>query len=110
MPFGIYASKLGYPVKPVAPKEAYQWYICFDLSTKGVGLSRERLAVRLALTLQYAETVIWDTTGNWRTSIQQMLAPAEVKPHSIELQTTPFTIHDGMILTIGCALLAFALL
>ncbi|MEQ1583075.1 MAG: hypothetical protein ABL875_03295 [Candidatus Nitrotoga sp.] len=75
-----------------------------------VGLSRERLAVRLALTLQYAESIVWDTTGNWRTNIGQMLAPAEVKPHSIELHTTPFTMHDGMILTIGCALLAFALL
>lgn len=75
-----------------------------------VGLSRERLAVRLALTLQHAETVILDTTGNWRTSIEQMLAPEDVKLHSIELQITPFTMHDGMILTIGCALLAFVLL
>lgn len=69
-----------------------------------VGLSRERLAVRLALTLQYAESAILDTTGNWRTSISQMLAPAEVKLHSIELHTTPFTKHDGVILTIGCTL------
>lgn len=70
-----------------------------------VGLSRERLAVRLALTLQYAESAILDTTGNWRTSIRQMLAPAEVKLHTIELHTTPFTKHDGVILTIGCILL-----
>jgi len=75
-----------------------------------VGLSRERLAVRLALTLQYAESVIWETTGNWRTSIGQMLTPAEVNLHSIELQTTPFTKLDGMILTIGCALLVLVLL
>lgn len=75
-----------------------------------VGLSRERLAVRLALTLQYAESIVWNTTGNWRTNIGQMLAPAEVKPHSIELHTTPFTMHDGMILTIGCALFMFVLL
>ena len=57
-------------------------------SLRYVGLSRERLAVRLALTLQYAESVIWVTTGNWRTNIVQMLAPAEVKPYSIELHTT----------------------
>jgi energy-coupling factor transporter transmembrane protein EcfT len=76
-----------------------------------VGLSRERLAVRLALTLQYAKSVIWDTTtGNWRTNIGKMLAPAAVNPLSIKLHTTPFTMHDGMILTIGCALLVFALL
>lgn len=77
---------------------------------KYVAMSRERLAVRLALTLQHAETVILDTTSNWRTSIEQMLAPEDVKPHSIELQITPFTMYDGMILTIGCALLAFVLL
>ncbi len=75
-----------------------------------VGLSRERLAVRLALTLQYAESVIWNTTGNWRTSIGQMLAPAEVNLQSIELHTAPFTKHDGMILTIGCTLLVLVLL
>ena len=76
-----------------------------------VGLPRERLAVRLALTLQYAESVIRDTaTGNWRTNIGQMLAPAAVKPLSIKLHTTPFTMHDGMVLTIGCALLLLALL
>lgn len=74
------------------------------------GLSRERLAVRLALTLQYAESVIWDATDNWHTNIGQMLAPAEVKLHSIELHATPFTKHDGMILTIGCTALVLVLL
>ncbi len=38
------------------------------------GLSRERIAVRLALTLHYAETAILDTSANWRSGIEQMLA------------------------------------
>jgi energy-coupling factor transporter transmembrane protein EcfT len=75
-----------------------------------VGLSRERLAVRLALTLEYAESVIWDPTDNWRTNIRQMLAPAEVKTHSIELHTTPYITRDGIILAIGCSLLVLVLL
>jgi len=62
------------------------------------------------LTLQYAESAIWDTTANWRTSIGQMLTPAEVNPHSIELHPTPFTMQDGLLLAIGRALLVLALL
>ena len=50
-------------------------------------------------------------TGNRRTNIGQMLAPAEVKPHSIELHTIPFTMRDGIMLTIiVCALFVLALL
>ena len=70
-----------------------------------VGLSRERLAVRLALTLHYAESAVLDTAANWRGSIEQMLAQGEAKQHSIELQTTPFTLRDGLLLIVGCALL-----
>jgi nitrite reductase/ring-hydroxylating ferredoxin subunit len=40
----------------------------------------------------------------------QMLAPPDVKPHIIELHTIPFTMRDGMMLIIGCALLVLALL
>ncbi len=54
------------------------------------GLSRERVAVRLALTLHYAESAMLDTAANWRSSIEQMLVQVEAKQHSIELQTTPF--------------------
>ncbi|MEO7780554.1 MAG: hypothetical protein ABIR84_01790 [Candidatus Nitrotoga sp.] len=76
-----------------------------------VGLSRERLTVSLALTLQYAESAIWDRNTNWHARIGQMLAPAEeVTLHSIELHISSFTIHDCMILTIGCTLLVLVLL
>ena len=71
-----------------------------------LGLSRERIAVRLALTLYYAESAILDTSTNWRSSIEQMLAAAEVKQGSVELHTTHFTLRDGLFLIMICALLA----
>ncbi len=74
-------------------------------SLRYAGLSRERVAVRLALTLHYAESAMLDTAANWRSSIEQMLVQVEAKQHSIELQTTPFTRRDVLLLLLGCALL-----
>ena len=68
-----------------------------------LGLSRKRIAVRLALTLHYAESAMLDTAVNWRSSIEQMLAPAEIKQNSIELYATPFTLRDGVLLVMSCA-------
>ena len=70
-----------------------------------VGLSRERVAVRLALTLHYAESAMLDTAANWRSSIEQMLVQVEAKQHSIELQITPFTRRDALLLLLGGVLL-----
>jgi len=70
-----------------------------------LGLSRERIAVRLALTLQYAESAMLNTATNWRASIEQMLAPAGVKQDSVELHTTPFALRDGLLLVLAFALL-----
>ena len=93
-----------------------------------LGLSRERIAVRMALTLHYAESAMLDTATDWRGSIEHLLtaprppegrasggvplagAPAEVKQHCIELHTTPFTLRDGLLLVVGCALLGVSLL
>ena len=74
-----------------------------------VGLSRERVAVRLALTLHYAESAMLDTSTNWRGSIEQMLAPAEVKQDCIELHSAPFTPRDTLLLVLGCASLVLML-
>ena len=49
-----------------------------------MGLSRERVAVRLALTLQYAESAMLDTSTNWRSNIAQMLAAGEPTPRPPE--------------------------
>ena len=75
-----------------------------------VGLSRERVAVRLALTLHYAESAMLDTAANWRGSIENMLSPAEIQQHSIELHAIPFTLRDALLLAAGCACLVLALL
>jgi energy-coupling factor transport system permease protein len=73
-----------------------------------LGLSRERIAVRLALTLHYAESAILESSANWRSSIERMLAPTEIRQDSIELHSSPFTLPDGLWLVMACALLALA--
>ena len=52
------------------------------------GLSRERIAVRLALTLQYAENAMSETARDWRSTIADSLNPeAEAGTHvALELQ------------------------
>lgn len=75
-----------------------------------VGLSRERIAVRLALTLHYAESAMLDTSANWRSRIELMLAPGEIKQNSVELHATPFTPRDGLLLAMSCATLVLVLL
>lgn len=71
-----------------------------------LGFSRERIAVRMALTLHYAETAMLNTAINWRASIEQMLAPAEIRKDSIELHTTPFILRDKLLLALSFSLLA----
>jgi len=72
-----------------------------------VGLSRDRIAVRLALTMHYAESVILDTSSNWRSAIEKMLAPAEIKQNAIEIHSVPFKVLDGFLLLLVCALLVW---
>ena len=66
-----------------------------------LGFSRERMAVRLALTLQYAESGMPDAVSSWSSHIEQGLAPAAVPHHSIELQITPFALRDGLLLVLS---------
>lgn len=94
-----------------------------------IGLSRERVAVRLALTLHYAESAMLDTAANWRGSIEQALAAegsprnggnptgvplagaaGEMKQGSIELHSSHFTLRDALLLVAGCASLMLMLL
>ncbi len=82
--------------------------LCYPL--RHAGLSRERIAVRLALTLHYAESAVPDTAANWRGSIEQALAPAIIKQDSIELHAPPFTLRDALLLVAGCASLVLILL
>lgn len=75
-----------------------------------VGLSRERIAVRLALTLYYAENAMTRANADVRGSIEQMLAPAEVRQQGLELHATPISLRDGLLLLLGCASLGLVLL
>ncbi|MBI5660382.1 MAG: hypothetical protein HZC43_12760 [Nitrosomonadales bacterium] len=100
--------------------------LCYPL--RYVGLSRERLAVRLALTLHYAESAMLDVSGNWRDRIGKMVAAensqrcgghsadtplagaaAAAEQHGIELHDPPFTRQDRLLLVMGCAALMLAL-
>ena len=74
-----------------------------------IGLSRARVAVRLALTLHYAESSMLGTAANWRASIEQMLARVEIKQQSIELQVTPLNLRDGLLVILGLVMLMLAL-
>ena len=62
-----------------------------------LGLSRERIAVRLALTLRYAESAIQNTASNWSGSFEHMLAQQPVTPEFIEMQTAPFSLVDRLL-------------
>ncbi len=71
-----------------------------------VGLSRERIAVRLALTLHYAESALTERTPDWRTNIERMLAVPTSAQHVIEVHNAPFTLRDWLLLVAACALFA----
>lgn len=62
-----------------------------------LGLERERIAVRLALVLDYAERVMQDTAKNWRGSIEHLLAPQPGGPGYIDLHVVPFSRRDWML-------------
>ena len=75
-----------------------------------LGLSRERIAVRLSLTLHYAETAMLDTAADWRGAIGKMLARPEAGRAGVELCTTPITLRDGLLIAAGATGLALVLL
>lgn len=75
-----------------------------------IGLSRERLAVRLALTLHYAEVAILRDTQTWQSNLRNLLAPQDMRGHQkqIELPLCRFVSGDvwlftGMVLTLYLA-------
>lgn len=69
-----------------------------------IGLSRERFAVRLALTLEYAEAAMRDTASDWRTTIEQALQTGESGTAHIELQRQRYGLLDASLLVAGVAL------
>lgn len=70
-----------------------------------IGIDRERAAVRLALTLQYAESTMGETAADWRGAIRHALeAPAAGTGH-IELHKPHWHAIDGVGLLCSAAIL-----
>ncbi len=66
------------------------------------GLSRERVAVRLALTLAYAESAMSDTANDWRSTIREAMQLSTGGAEHIELRLQSFGAID-VILLLACA-------
>lgn len=72
------------------------------------GGSRERVAVRLALTLQYAESTMRDTAADWRQAINSALqAPRENGQH-IVMDRHALKVVDGLCL-LSCAAILYGI-
>ena len=70
-----------------------------------LGLSRERIAVRLALTLEYAESAMSDAAKDWRTTIDAALQRSVTGATYIELRLQVFGLVDVMLLAVSAAVL-----
>ena len=78
-----------------------------------IGVSRERVAVRLALTLHYAEVAMLRETHTWQDNLRSLFEPHGVSEDKrqrtedskqMELPLGHFAVADGLLM--GCALLA----
>ncbi|MCG6932161.1 MAG: hypothetical protein LJE57_00835 [Gallionella sp.] len=68
-----------------------------------IGVSRERFAVRLALTLHYAEVAMVRETRTWQDSLRSLFeTPGDAGKH-LELKLYRFAFRDGLL--VGFALL-----
>lgn len=61
-------------------------------------VSRERVAVRLALTLHYAEVAMLRGARDWRAHLQQLFQPVADAAHPVELLLPRFAWRDGIVL------------
>ena len=73
------------------------------------GISAERIAVRLALTLQYAEEAMQQKLSGWRDGLARIESPFEDGAEQVALHAPPFRPRDGLWLAAGSLLLALAL-
>lgn len=69
-----------------------------------IGLSRERVAVRLALTLHYAEVVMLRGTG-WLETLHSLFEPHGESARQTELPLYRFTLRDAALLGGGLLML-----
>ena len=68
-----------------------------------IGVSRERVAVRLALTLHYAEVAMLRETHTWQDNLRSLFEPHDETSRQMELTLYRFGIGDGLL--VGFALL-----
>jgi energy-coupling factor transporter transmembrane protein EcfT len=68
-----------------------------------IGVSRERVAVRLALTLHYAEVGMLRETHTWQDNLRSLFEPHDESNKQMELTLYRFGIQDGLL--VGFALL-----
>lgn len=70
-----------------------------------IGGSRERVAVRLALTLRYAEPAMRDTAADWRATIRDAMQSPQGSGQHVMLDRMPLRAVDGLCLLFCAALL-----
>ncbi len=75
-----------------------------------LGVPRERIVVRLALTLRYAENAMLDNARDGMRSLDNLMAPVQAAPENIELKLLPLSGRDWLLLFTGCALVLGVLL
>jgi energy-coupling factor transporter transmembrane protein EcfT len=68
-----------------------------------IGVSRERVAVRLALTLHYAEVTMLRETHTWQDNLRSLFEPHGETSKQMELTLYRFGVGDGLL--VGFALL-----
>jgi energy-coupling factor transport system permease protein len=73
-----------------------------------LGLSRERLAVRLALTLHYAEAAMLRHTNTWQDSLRGLFEPHNESAEPIELPISRFSLGDALLVVSMLAILGLA--
>ena len=74
-----------------------------------IGLSRERLAVRLALTLHYAEAAMLRGSGRWQDTLNSLLEPHGETVRHMELPLCRFAVTDALLLIVASLILWLAI-
>ena len=73
-----------------------------------LGLSRERAAVRLALTLHYAELAMLRGRGRWQDTLGNLFEPHREATRQIELPVQRFAIGDALLMASALLMLWLA--
>ncbi len=79
-------------------------YVLFS-PLKWLGIARERVAVRLALTLYYSEILLQQNSLEWRTTLQLALIPQPADLIEVSLNLQRFKSIDFLVLLLAAALL-----